>query len=537
MADDLQVVTVSCEGGLNTNQDVLYQGEQTPGSAISLINYEPSIYGGYRRINGYEKLIKFTEIDLAGVFTFDYQPEVPGTGPILGVCVANNINDAFFAARAPDTGTDYLYKYDPSGTIISGTAYPDWIPITTPASVNMTGVSLVKMIRYNWVGEKILILDGVNPAAYYDGTTYTQITHANAPVDPSVGQTFKNHVFLAGASASPQELYFSAPLNEDDFSPASGAGSINVGFEIVQIKPFRDELYLFGRNNIKKLAGTSIADFQVVSVTDDLGCVAPESVVEIGGDLLFLGPDGIRPVSGTDKIGDVNIETISKNIQGLMTDIIFNQDLSELLSVVIKGKSQFRYFFQNEDTFGILGAIRQNRQGQIGFEFSQLAGIQVTCCDSDYVGQKEYVLHGDQNGFVHRQEFKNTFDGDNIFSVFQTPYIFMSDPEIRKNFSRISTYIRAEGSVELILKINYDYEDLASAKPADYNIEAFGRPEYWNVAKFDSDAVYDGNPTPIVRTNIAGSGFAVSLRYSANDQYGSHSIQGFSMLFGVGDRR
>jgi len=40
-------------------------------------------------------------------------------------------------------------------------------------------------------------------------------------------------------------------------------------------------------------------------------------VVEFGGDLLFLGPDGIRPISGTDKIGDVELATVSKEIQSI----------------------------------------------------------------------------------------------------------------------------------------------------------------------------------------------------------------------------
>jgi hypothetical protein len=45
----------------------------------------------------------------------------------------------------------------------------------------MTGVSRVRMIPYNFSGPKVLLIDGVNPAAFYDGTTYTQITHASAP--------------------------------------------------------------------------------------------------------------------------------------------------------------------------------------------------------------------------------------------------------------------------------------------------------------------------------------------------------------------
>ena len=58
------------------------------------------------------------------------------------------------------------------------------------------------------------------------------------------------------------------------------------------------------------------------SVTSNLGCLSTDSVIELGGDLLFLAPDGIRPIGGTNKIGDVNLETLSKNIQSTIRNVI-----------------------------------------------------------------------------------------------------------------------------------------------------------------------------------------------------------------------
>jgi hypothetical protein len=66
----------------------------------------------------------------------------------------------------------------------------------------------------------MLLTDGQNPAATYDGTTYTQITQCSAPTDPKFAEEFSSHIFLAGDSTEPYNLYFSAPLNATDFSPA-----------------------------------------------------------------------------------------------------------------------------------------------------------------------------------------------------------------------------------------------------------------------------------------------------------------------------
>ena len=511
MADNLASFKVFCQGGLNTSRDVLSQGETQPGSAISLINYEPAVTGGYRKING---------------FSNDYGT-VPGTGKVLGVCVANGVNDGILACRKPSSGNNYLHYWN--------NATDAWVAVTTSGSPTMTGVTKVRFTKYNWGSPKVILTDGVNPAATYDGTTYTQITHADAPDDPKFAHVFKNHMFLAGDPNEDTNLYFSAPYDETDFAPANGAGVINVGFPIVAIKSFRDVLYIFGTNNIRKLAGDNISNFVLQEVTDDLGCLASDSVIEIGGDLLFLSQDGLRPVSGTDKIGDVNLETVSKDIQSIFTDIVFDIDLEGLNAVVIRQKTQFRYFFAAADSQGIIGGFRQTPNG-LQFEYSQMLGITATASDSGYIGQYEFVIHGDDNGKVHRQEQGNDFDGQDIFSVFQTPFFHMQDPEQRKVFYTVATYLRAEGDNEIVMSALYDYEDVDTLSPTNFTLTTAGAAAYYNEALYDSTAIFDGNPAPVKRTNISGSGKSASFKFVTNDSNASHSIQGLVVTFGVGDR-
>ena len=49
-------------------------------------------------------------------------------------------------------------------------------------------------------------------------------------------------------------------------APASGAGVINVGFTITQIIGFRNQLYIFGKDSIKRLVGNNFANFALESV-------------------------------------------------------------------------------------------------------------------------------------------------------------------------------------------------------------------------------------------------------------------------------
>jgi len=310
---------------------------------------------------------------------------------VLGVHVNGNLHDGIFACRKTTSGYNYLHRWDDTAE--------DWVAITASGTPDMTDVDRVRFRDFNWSGEVLLLTDGQNPAATYDGTTYTQITDANAPSAPTYAEEYSSHIFLAGDDSDPYNLYFSAPLNATDFSPANGAGVINVGYKITAIKKFRNTLFIFGANNIKRLVGTSIADFVLENVTSNMGCVAPDSVVEFGGDLLFLGPDGIRPISGTDRIGDVELSSVSKEIQDIFDNYYLSETITDISIVVIRKKSQFRFFFKNDASLSLIGAIRKSQGKQSIFEYSQLIGIEANCVSSGYIGQFEHVIHGDRTWY------------------------------------------------------------------------------------------------------------------------------------------
>ena len=444
------------------------------------------------------------------------------------------------AANATVTSTKYfntITQIAASGAVTGNIEVGSGAGLYRPTAPTMVGVSQVRFENFNWGAPKFAMVDGINPAATYDGSNYIQIVDSNAPTDPTLVAAFNNHLFLAGDSADPYHLHFSSPVAETDFSPGNGAGVINVGFKIVQIKAFRDQLYIFGSNNIKRLVGDNQANFVLQNVTGNLGCIAPDSVVEFNGELIFLAPDGIRPVSGTDRIGDIELSTLSKPVQSLFEDFTENEDLTTIKTVVIKKKSQFRMFFQDQDSLGIIAGIRRSGQGGAGFEFGQIVGIEINQITSGYIDDEEFVIHGDSSGFVYRQETGTDFNGGDIFSFFQTPFVYMEDPEVRKSIYNVNTYMRSEGVVNLILGIEYDYGNPDVLLDNDYRLTTEGAAAYFDNAKYDATEIYDGNPSPIKSTNVTGSGKSVSIKYVTNGTDPSHTIQAYSITYGLGDRR
>ena len=406
----------------------------------------------------------------------------------------------------------------------------------------MTGVTKVRTSILDFGVKKLVLTDGINPAALYDEIDgYVQITDANAPTDPKFSEIYAEHLFLAGDPLKPQELFFSSQTSETEFRPALGAGVFNVGFDIVALKVFRNILYIFGTNGIKRLVGSDSTNFELENVTNNLGCLATDSVVEIGGDLIFLAPDGIRPIGGTNKIGDVNLETVSKKIHTTVQNLITTEDLSTLSSVLIRSKSQFRYLFSSSGSDGLLGALRESGSGY-GFEFSSINGINATCSDSGYIGTEEIVVHGDSSGKVYAQESGTSFDNTNIVSVYQTPFVYFQDPRQRKFFYELAAYLRSEGENSLTVAVVYDFGDVNTLDPDNIGLSNETPAAEFDEGKFQASdgttfSLFDGNPSPVESLSFSGSGKSIALRFVTDGQEASHSIQGYTITYGLGDIR
>ena len=82
-------------------------------------------------------------------------------------------------------------------------------------------------------------------------------------------------------------------------------------------------------------------DFNLLPVTREIGCINGATIQEVGGDLIFLGPDGLRTVAGTEN-WYVELGTISRQVQPRFEGLT---DVDEFDSVVVPDKTQYRDSF------------------------------------------------------------------------------------------------------------------------------------------------------------------------------------------------
>ena len=480
MPDRWQTHSFEFKGGLITNLSPYQQGFQAPGSARILRNFEPSVFGGYRRVEGYEK--------------FDSNA-LSNTGNIRGI---TRYNSEVYASRG-----DALFKSAGSG----------WTEITDNATYSSAGVTLggsgkIRFMKYNFDGtDRFMIVDGTGKPFRFDGTTFEQLS--SLPADTSGSShivNFKNHVFLGNG----KNLVFSAPYEDDDFTSASGGGIINIADTITGLVVFRDQLIIFSENTINRLAGNSIGDFQLQPVSRDLGCVASDTIQEIGGDIMFLGPDGLRTFSATDRTGDFALGVVSKPIQTEMLDLISSS--TTFSSTVIREKSQYRIFgfnatYQNDAAKGVAGT-----QLQDSISWNDLRGFNAFVTFSEYDGFAERIYFGGKDGYIYQMEQGNTQDGTDISATFATPFIPLGDPNVRKTIYKGQTYLDVNGAFDLEYSLKFDFDQPDSPQPDSILSSDAGASITYGSGIYGT-SLFGAKQKAIFEVPTVGSGFTVSILY------------------------
>ena len=658
MADAWKTYSFEFKGGLITNLSPLQQGVNLPGSARILKNFEPSINGGYRRIQGFTKLSSsfvpaydeplvhgsaqtgttlvianiystpvvggtFTIAGVAGTYTiatsgvsYDSTNKratltlttslasspadkaavtfTSHEGTVLGVAYWNStaiacrngsiysstgttwtkiskpsygtvlvngasqtgaslaIDGLTVAPRIGDTfsiaGVEKVYTVTANATLTSGGATVAINPslasspadnaVITWLSLDRSSALKTRFTKYR-VGsvEKIAGVDGYNYPFIYNGTTFSEVTGTTDVEGAEFVVFHKNQLFFAVG----HNLIFTAPYTDTDLTAANGSGIISVGAKITGLIVFRDILVIFTERTISQLTGNTISDFVLQPVTRNVGCVATDTIQEIGGDLIFLGPEGLRLFALTDRLGDFNIGLVSKPIQKEMTDFI--SSCTSFSSVVIRQKSQYRLLGFNTSTKaassrGILGT-QMTSDNTSDIDWAELIGFKAYVADSYYDNKIETVLFANTDGYVYQMESGNSLDGSSIISSFATPFVFMDDARIRKTMYKCFLYTDPKGSVSLNANLKFDFDTLGSVQPNPITLSNVTSSAVFygsSVAKYGT-TTYGTKLKKLFETQVIGSGFSVSLQFTSESTDPSFSLDAATLEYSTHDRR
>jgi len=441
----------------------------------------------------------------SGVYTLDIHPALdssPADGAAVNI-VAFNVSDYHQADDYHELRDVHYTLGSTDYTIIAnGTTYP--MKYTSDGEFEVI-TSIPDEVRYS------------NVVAYY-----------------------KTALFLARND----KIVFSAPSNPADFTPANGGGVISVNAPIVNMIVFRDQLIIFTKDNIQVLTGTTIADFVLKPITTDLGCIKSDTIREVGGDIMFLAPDGLRMLGATDRIGDFNLDPVAANIQNAVTNLVNTVPNTRISSIVLRKKKQYRIFGTGGSLIngkGLLGANLLSPEGGAYWAWGELKNLHVIYADSSVHEGDEIAIFSNDTGYVYYMDNSNAFDGQPIQATYATPFIPFDDPELRKTMHKLFVYVDPEGAVDITNSLKFDFNDpdavLPSSKTISLSNSATAPASYGTLVAQYGVARYGGSLRAVFKTQLVGSAFSVSFFFQSNDTNPPYTLDTMTVEYAIRGRR
>ena len=595
-----QGASITVQGGLDlvSSSHALFR---TPGAATKLQNFESATTGGYRRISGYEKwgttsavipsglstdaihgiknyndgvlvaqsddlywsntgtsyvqINKDTFIAISGTVSISSgSATVTGTGTSFTNLHVNDlikINGDYYHILSIQSDTELTLDINANTTITQNglTLYEGGISagsLSSATTITRTNQGNVQFVNFESEGNNgsIYFVDGVNKIAEFqiddDGYHFLEINRG-APTKCKFIEKFAERIVVSGNEDEPSTVYYSARLKPWDFELAS-AGSIDVGDVVTGIKVFRNSLIIFCKNSIYELTNLDSTPI-IKSVTKNIGCVNGNSIQEIGGDLIFLAPDGLRTVAGTARIDDVELGSISRKILPLINDLLNNIGSYTISSIVIRERSQYRLFYYQSGQAdagqkGIIGTFKYSAEGVPAFEWSETKGLPVKFCTSDLNSSgTEVIYHADESGYIYKHDTGNSFDGSDVEAEFQTPDMDYGDNGLRKSLYKVKTNIEPEGTQnDLQLRIRYDFDSSEVPQPGNFAVGNLSSASLFGTALFGT-GIFGASTLPSKSIIVTGSGFSNSFKFFSNDSNAPYVVNGMFVSFIAGGRR
>jgi hypothetical protein len=528
---NLKTLPISCRGGLIENENISELASK-PGFAIKLENFEPVSQGGYKKINGYEV----------------WDVTLPGSGEIRGVFpykgyllfrgqhVYHSFDKEEWVQVNKDTGNPKTFV-DEAELATS----PELPRDNFGAEYRKTNGDFytfgdaedLDVFVFADGSEKtgFISIKGTNPSnasyCYHEyGSSHGVPDYTNKVV------MFADRAFVLNDKL-PSTLTYSNRFEVNIFS-GSSSGSVTVDSPILDLKPFRDELYLFCRDKIYKFINVDTAP-QIVAVTKNIGVVAEGTVQEIGGDLVFLAPDGLRSIAATDRIEDVELSALSANITQTMQQIVDEAPGCYFSSVVIRDKSQYRLFVYNptrakSSQRGIIATL-STLQGQTFWSFSTTIGLEVANICSSVRNNEEEIIHVNSTEEVCTHDYLYNFGNLPIRSRYITPYFDMGDSNIRKNLHQVRLVLMPFANTNLLkLNVAYDFRGDGTYSPSAYAIEDLKTVVTFGTAVFGISR-FVNTSIPYVDTKVSGSGFYANIELQNNELNSSFLVTSMSVTY------
>ena len=500
MAEKLLTTSIAAPG---------FNGLNTQDSSVSLDN-------GYATVANNCVIDKFGRIGARKGWTANHS-----TNSDLGTANVNAIGELITADGTSYiivAGNNYLFKL--VGSTLTKLTYGGGGSAPTITASNWMMAPLNGALYLYQSGHDPLIFDPSSSTTTYkrvsevSGYTGT-VQNANVVIS-AYGRTWS-----ANTTTDKNTIQFSDLLAGQVFSTGT-AGSLNVSQvwpngadEIMGMAIHNHYLYVFGRRQI--LVYSHADDPTNLSLADTLtgiGCMARDSIVVTGSDIIFLSDSGVRSMQRTIQEKSAPMRDLSLNVRDDLVAEIANENEDDISAV-----------YSDKDAFYLLGLPSRglvycfDMRGTLQNGSSRVTtwdglipyAMKYTRAKSLLLGKAGYV--GTYGGYLD--------NGSTYTLKYYTNYFDFGQPTTLKILKKVGVTVIGGGGYPVVMRFGFDFSDilnsrnfnLANASVAEYNIAEYNIGEYGGSA-FDNKII-----------NVGGTGRVLQLGFETTVNNKSISIQ------------
>jgi hypothetical protein len=334
--------------------------------------------------------------------------------------------------------------------------------------------------------------------------------HDNASFKPNAVLSAFGRIWVGNIAGDTQTVYFSDLLRGSDFTTGS-AGFLNLqevfpnGDTIVAIAAHNGFLVIFGRNNTAIYANPIDTSALVLQdIIYNVGCIARDSVQNIGTDILFLSDAGVRSLARVIQEKSLPMNDISKNVRDdLMSNVLFESDLIKIKSIyhdkdaiylLSLPTTKFVYCFDTRQRLQD-GAARVTIWDNLDPKsFCITQAKELLIGKPSYIGK--YMGYSDNEQPYRLQYYTNYFDFDASTKL--------------KILKKIGMVLIGSTNQNVAVKWGFDYTEsyqattytLSSATVSEYNIAEYNIGEYSSGIAIDRFSVNAGGQGTVMQIGL-----------------------------------
>ena len=391
---------------------------------------------------------------------------------------------------------EYL-KIDGTTQVISAANNNLYLGTTTLTSKYSTSVTANRWQMVNFNNYLWCFQTAHNPLRW-DGTTMALVSGTTGatgtPPQAHCVLGAYGRLWAANVATNKTIVYFSDTLGGNKWT-GGASGSLDVksvwtnGMDSISaLASFNGYLVIFGKKSILVYSGaTNPAAMTLVEHIKGVGCIARDSVQDIGTDILFLSDTGVRSLARTIQEKSMPLRDVSKNV---MDDILYQitaqTDLEDIVSVY---HEQERFYLLNFPQSGTTFCFDVSKVLQDG-------SSPVTKWDA--INPKAFLSSADKTLYLGQTGVIAKYDTykDNTSSYdmsYLTAWISFGEPHLQKILKRINFTVVGSSATTFTVKFAYDYstshftqqQTVTGGTTYEYNVGEY------NVAEFTSGIVID----------------------------------------------